>query len=172
LELQALIKQRNSELTLLTPRFRTRLSHLRGRLLYLTEFDPSASGITTTKYEQVSDRLHSIEINLAKMDVADRTGQETEEGDDTSNTRQEVVSAQDNSSPDERQGRQDAGILNTVTEAVHVEVGALADQIAQVIARMVAAQITPSGQGIKQVFTQHFSTKILSFVASQTTPHF
>ena len=37
LELQALITQQKSELALLTPRFRTRLSHLRGRLLNLTE---------------------------------------------------------------------------------------------------------------------------------------
>ena len=42
LELQALITQQKSELALLTPRFRTRLSHLRGRLLQLTELDPSA----------------------------------------------------------------------------------------------------------------------------------
>jgi len=95
--MQALITQQKSELALLTPRFRTRLSHLGGSLLHLTELDPSASGITTSKY-----RLHSIEINLAKMDVADRTGQETEEGDDTSNMMQEEVSAQDDSSHDER----------------------------------------------------------------------
>ena len=41
-----------------------------------------------------------------------------------------------------------------------MEVGTLADQIAQVNARMVAAQVTPSGQGIKQVFTPHFYQRI------------
>ena len=105
LELQSLNTQQKSELTLLTPRFRTRLSHLRGRLLHLTELDPIASGITTSKYQEVRDRLDSIEISPAKMDVADRPGQEKKEEDDTSNTMQEEASAQDNSSPDERQDR-------------------------------------------------------------------
>jgi len=95
--LQALITQQKSELALFMLRFWTRLSHLRGRLLHLTEMDPSASGITTSKYQQVLDRLHSIEINFAKMDVADCPGQEMEEGDDTSKTMYEEVSAQDNS---------------------------------------------------------------------------
>ena len=140
--------------------FRTRLSRRRGRLLHLTELGPSASGITTSKYQQVCDRLHSIEINLAKMDVANRRGHETEEGDDTSNTMQEDVSAQDDSSHDERQARQDTEIVSTVTGAVDVEVGALADQIAQVNAGTVAAQVTPSGQGIKQVFTPHFYQRL------------
>jgi len=100
LDLQSLITQQKSELTLLTPRFRTRLSHLRGHLLHLTELDPSALGITTSKYQQVRHRLDSIETNLAKMDVADLPGQEKEEDEDTSNTMRENVSAQDDSSTD------------------------------------------------------------------------
>ena len=90
------------------------------------------------------------------MDVVDRPGQETEEGDDTSNTMQEEVSTQENSSPDESQARQDTGIVSTVTGVVDVEVGTLADQIAQVKAGMVATQVTLSGQGIKQVITPDF----------------
>jgi len=82
LELQTLITQQKSELALLRPRFRTRISHLRGRLLHLTELDPSVSGITTSQYQQVRDRLDSIEINLAKTDVGDRPGQGNEEDDD------------------------------------------------------------------------------------------
>jgi hypothetical protein len=105
LELQSLITQQKSELTLLTLCFRTRLSHLRGRLLHLTELDPSASGIMTLKCQEVRDWLDSIEINLPKMDVADRPRQEKGEEDDTRNTMQEEASAQDNSSPDERQDR-------------------------------------------------------------------
>jgi hypothetical protein len=66
--------------------------------------DLSASGITTSKYQQVRNRLQSIEINLSKMCMADRPGQQTEEGD-TSNTMQEKVLAQDNSSPDESEAR-------------------------------------------------------------------
>ena len=115
LQLQALIAQQKSELALLTASFLTRLSHLRERLLHLTELDPIASGITTSKYQQVHDRLDSVEINFTKMDVADRPCQETEEGDDTSSTMQDKVSAQDISSPDESQARQDIGIVSTVT---------------------------------------------------------
>jgi len=123
------------------------------------EMDPSASDITTSKYQQVRDRLHSIEINLAKMDMTDRPGQEKEE-DDTSNTMQEEVSAQDNPSTDERQDRQDTGRMSTDTGEVDVEVSTLAAQIAQVNAGMVAAQVTPSGQWIQQVFTPHFYQRL------------
>jgi hypothetical protein len=100
----------------------------------------------TSKYQQVHDRLHSIEINLAKMDVADYPGQEKEENDDTSNTKQEEVLAQGNSSPDESQDRQDTGVVRIVTGVVDMEVGTLADQIAQVNMGMVAVQVTPSGR--------------------------
>ena len=156
LELQTLITQQKSELALLRPRFRTRISHLRGRLLHLTELDPSVSGITTSQYQQVRDRLDSIELNLAKTDVGDRPGQGNEEDDDTNNTMQEEVPAQDISSPDERQDRQDTGRASIVTGAVDMEVGTLVDQIALVTAGMVMVQVKPSAQGIEQVFTPHF----------------
>ena len=83
-------------------------------MLDFTELDTRKSGITTSKYQQVRDRLDSIEISLVKMDVANRPDQEKEEGDDTSNTTQEEVSAQDNSSPDESQDKQDTGRVSTV----------------------------------------------------------
>jgi len=73
LDLQYLITQQKSELTLLKPRFRTRLFYMRGRLLLL-QVGPSESGITASNY-QVRDRLDSIEINL-QMGVPDRQGQE------------------------------------------------------------------------------------------------
>ena len=50
--------------------------------------------------------------------------------------------------------------MSAVTGAVYVEVGALADQLAQVNAGMVVAQLTKSGQGIKQVFTPHFYQRL------------
>jgi len=92
--------------------------------------------------------------------VADRPGQEKEKEDDASNTMQEEASPQDNSSPDERQDRQDIGRVSTFTGAVDVEVGTLADQIGLVNAGMGAAQVTPSGQGIKQVFTPHLYQRL------------
>jgi hypothetical protein len=61
-------------------------------LLHLTDLDHRASGITTSKYQEVRDRLDSIEISLAKMDVAGRPGREKKEEDDTSNRMQEEVS--------------------------------------------------------------------------------
>ena len=115
-------------------------------MLLLTEVDP----ITTSKYQQVRNQLDSTEINLTKTAVADRPGQGKEENDDTSNTMQGKVSAQDTSSPDERQDRQHTGSVSTVTWAVDVEVGTLADQIAQVNVGMVKAQVTPSGQGLSR----------------------
>jgi hypothetical protein len=50
--------------------------------------------------------------------------------------------------------------VSTFTGAVDVEVGTLADQIALVSAGMEAAQVTPSGQGIKQVFTPHLYQRL------------
>ena len=47
------------------------------------------------------------------MDVANCMGHETEEGDDTSNTMQEEVLAQDNLSHDKSQARQDTGIVSS-----------------------------------------------------------
>jgi len=44
-------------------------------LLPLTEVETSATSITNSKY-QIRDQLDAFEINLAKMDVADRPGQE------------------------------------------------------------------------------------------------
>ena len=50
--------------------------------------------------------------------------------------------------------------MSTVTGAVDVEVSTLADQIAQVNMGNVAAQVTPSGQGIKQVFSPHLYQRL------------
>ena len=90
LQLQYLITQQKSDLALLTPR--TQTSGLRGRLQHLREFDPTASDITTSKYQEVHDRLHNIESNLAKMDVADGRGHEKEGEDDKRYTMQKEAS--------------------------------------------------------------------------------
>ena len=84
LELQVLITKEKSELALLTPLLPDRTLSSERTLAAFDADGPSVSGISTSKY-QVRDRLHSIEINLAKMDMTDRPGQEKEE-DDTSNT--------------------------------------------------------------------------------------
>ena len=75
--------------------------------------------------------------------------------ENTSNTTQEEASAQDNASTWWKQDRQYTGRKSNVTGAVDVEVGMLADQIARVNVGIVAAQVTPSGQWIKQLLTPH-----------------
>ena len=158
MELQNLIKQQEAELIQLAPHFRTRLYHPRGRLLHLTELDPSASDITSVKYQLVRDRLHDIEINLPKMDVAARTNQgNEEEEDEQNNMTQEDRAAPDNPSAE---GRQDTGRVCTVTGTFDREVGTLTDQIAPGNAGMVAAQVTSSGHGMKQVFTPHLYQRL------------
>jgi hypothetical protein len=105
LDLQSMVTQQKSDLALLTPRCRTRISHLRGRLLHLTNLGSGSSDITTSKYQELRDQLDRIEVNLAKMDMADRPVQAKEEEDDTHSMRQEEARAQDNSPPGERQDK-------------------------------------------------------------------
>jgi len=64
--------------------------------------------------------------------------------------------AQDNPSPDKRQDRQDTGRLSIVTGPVHMEVGTLVDQIAQVNAGMMVAKVTPSEQGLSMCLPHIF----------------
>ena len=61
------------------------------------ELETSASSITTYKYE-TRDSLYTIEINLAKMDVADRPVQEKR----TTQHDAGEASAQVKSSPDRK----------------------------------------------------------------------
>jgi len=110
----------------------------------------------TSKYQHV--RLDSIEINLANIDVANRwirkgRGRRHKQHDAGG------VTAQDEGrsfGTRRKAGQTKHWNLSTVTGAVDVEVGRLACRISQVNAGMVAAQVKPSGQVIKQVFTRIF----------------
>ena len=53
-ELQSLMTQTKSGL-LLTPRFRSRVSHLKGRLIHLTTLGLFPSKITTSHYQVLHD---------------------------------------------------------------------------------------------------------------------
>jgi len=127
------------------------------RLLSLTELDPSASGITTSKY-RIRDRLDTIEINITKMDVANRSSQKgTTQATrhwGSFGTSQLVILTE---------SRTERHRKSTVSGAVD-EVGRLADQIAQAKVGMLAAQVTPPGQGIEQVFTPHLYQRLPQFV--------
>jgi len=156
-ELQNLIKQQEAQLTQLAPRFETWLHHLRGRFLHLTELDPSAATSTSSRYQQVRDRLDNIEISLPKMDGAARASQEEEEEEELNSMMQEHMVAPDNTSTG---GGRDNGRVSTVTGTLGREVGTQTDQIAPGNAGMVEAQVTPSGHGIKQVFSPHFYQRL------------
>jgi hypothetical protein len=162
LELQSLVTQQKSDLAVLTPRFSTQISHLRGRLLHLTKLGPSLSDSTTSNRQELCNQLDRIENNLAKMHMGDRLVQEKEEEDDTHSTMQEEarVRAQDGSPPGERQDRQNTGRVSTVTVVLKGEFGVMAAQGAQVNAGVVATQVTPLGQEVKQVFTPHFYQRL------------
>ena len=91
-------------------------------MLPWAKLDPSASGITTTKC-LIRDRLDTIEINIAKMDVAERPGQEE---DDTTNTR--LGKLRHKSTPLLTESRTDK-TPEEYFSGTFDEVGRLADQI-------------------------------------------
>jgi hypothetical protein len=80
--MQALVSQPGSSLSLLTSRFRTRISHLRGRLAHLTTLDPFPTNITTWHNQELHGLLDRIEQHIASPEVVDRRGQEQEARDD------------------------------------------------------------------------------------------
>jgi hypothetical protein len=74
-ELQDQVTQPKSGPSLLTPRFRTRIAHLRGRLLHLTNLALFPSNITTSHYQELQDQLDRIELNVVSFEMADQEGQ-------------------------------------------------------------------------------------------------
>jgi hypothetical protein len=134
-EIQNLIKQQEAELFQLSPRFRTRLEHLRGRLRHLTELDHSASIIPSSRYQQVRERVDLLEASLPMMDGAARTRREKEEEEaEITNTTQEDMDDQLNSLAE---GRTGIGRVSTVTGNVGI----------------VEAPVRASGDSMKQRFT-------------------
>ena len=134
-EMQNLIKQQEAELFQLSPRFRTRVEHLRGRLRHLTELDPSASRIQSSRYQHVRERLDYLEASLPMKDLASRPSREKEEEEvEITNTTQEDMDDQLNPLAE---GPTDSGRVSTVTEN----------------AGIVAAPVRATGDSMKQVFT-------------------
>jgi hypothetical protein len=68
-ELQSLVTQSKSGL-LLIPRFRTRISRLRGRLLHLTTLGLFPSNITTSNYKELHDLLDRIEQSITSLEMS------------------------------------------------------------------------------------------------------
>jgi hypothetical protein len=84
-ELQNQVTQPKSGLSSLTPRFRTWISHLRGRLVHLTNLGLFLSNIMTLHYQELHDQLDRIEQSIASFEMADRQGQGKEEQDNMYN---------------------------------------------------------------------------------------
>jgi len=78
-ELQNQVTQPKLGLSLLTPGFRTRISHLRGRLVHLMNLGLFLSNIMTSHYQELHDQLDHIEQSIASFKMADRQGQGKEE---------------------------------------------------------------------------------------------
>jgi len=58
------------------PRFRTQISHLKGRLIHMTTLGLFPANITTSRYRELHDQLDCIEQNITSLEMADRPGQE------------------------------------------------------------------------------------------------
>jgi hypothetical protein len=78
-ELQYLVTQQKSTLSLLTSRFITRISHLRARLTHLKTLELVSSNITTSQNQELHDQLNHIERNIIGVYMADRQDQKEEQ---------------------------------------------------------------------------------------------
>jgi hypothetical protein len=139
-EIQNTIKQQEAELFQQSPRFRTRLEHLRGRLRHIEELDPSASVIQSSRYQQVRECLDLLEASLPMMDGAARTSRE-KEGEEVATTKTMEEDAQFYSLAE---GPTDIGRVSTGTGN----------------AGIVAAPVRASGDNMKQVFTPQLYQKL------------
>jgi hypothetical protein len=82
-----MVSQPGSSLSLLTSCFRTRISHLRGRLAHLTTLSLFTTDITISHNQKLHELLDRIE-HIASLEVVDRRGQEKELQDDMDNMAQ------------------------------------------------------------------------------------
>jgi hypothetical protein len=123
-ELQILVTQPESKLSMLTPRLRTRISHLRGHLTHLTTLGLFPSNIATWHNQELHDQLDRIEQHIASLEVADQQGQEQAAQEDMHNMAQGASRTQSSllaGKMGDRLGaddRQDTGDVSTVTAAV------------------------------------------------------
>jgi hypothetical protein len=165
-ELQNLVTQSKSGLSLLTPRFRTRISHLRGSLTHLTSLGLFPSNITTSHYQELHDQLDRIEQNIASFEMADRQGQGKDEQDDMYSLTPGTCGTHPNLLPDKGgdhlgvEDGQGTGVVSTVTVDVNNDTGVRAAQVAQAGAGINAATSPPLGQSASQVFIPYFYQRL------------
>ena len=150
-EMQNLIKQQEAELFQLSPRFRTRLKHLRGHLRHLGELDPSALIIPRLRYQQARERLDYLENSLPMVDGAARgsPGKEEDEVETTNMTQEEM----DDQLNPLAEARTDIGTVSTVMGTLGRESGTASEQMAPRDVGIVAAPVRASEDCMKQVFS-------------------
>jgi hypothetical protein len=150
----------------LTPRFKTKVSHLSVRLTHLTTLELFPSNITTSHNQELHVQLNRNEQNIGSFEMAERQVQEKEAKDDmynmaqgASRTHPSLLSGMvgDRSGAEDKQ---DTGDLSTVTVAVNNNVGALSAHVAQADAGINAAGLPSLGQSASQVFTPHFYQRL------------
>ena len=165
-ELQNQVTQSKSAL-FHTPRFRTRISHLRGRLVHLLNLDVLPVNITTSHYQELHDQLDRIEQSITNLEMADQQGQGVK------GEQEEVVNIAQQPSrthPDPLPGRaydtpavEDGGVtgdVSTVTVAANQDTESRLVQLAQASAETGAAAPSAPGQGATQVFTPHLYQRL------------
>jgi hypothetical protein len=136
-ELQNQLTQPKSGL-LSMPRFRTRISHLRGQLAHLTNLGVSPLNITTSHYQELHDQLDCIEQSITSWDMADQQGQDVKgEQDDAGNIAQRFSRTHPDplsGKASDRSGTEDGGVagnVSTVTVAVNNDAESRLVQVAQ-----------------------------------------
>jgi hypothetical protein len=164
-ELQSLVRQQESGLSLLTPRFSTRFSHLRGRLIHLTTLGIVPPNTTRLHYQELHEQLDLIQRNITTtLDMTDRQSQEKEEQDDRYNMAQGVSRTRPRPLAGKVEDTQDPGNVSTVMVAVNRDTGALSAQVAQANAGISTAGSQSVGQNDGQVFPPHFYHRLPHFV--------
>jgi hypothetical protein len=169
IELQSLLTQTKSSLSLLTPRLRSRISHLRGRLTHLTTLGLFPSTITTSHNQEFNDQLDLIEQHVASREVADQQSQEQERQEDMYNMAHGASRTHPSLLPGkvgDRLGaddRQDTRDVSTVTVDVTKHTDALPAHVAQ-----AEAGLPSLGQSANQVFNPHFYISEAASVVERT----
>ena len=129
-----------------TSRFRTRISHLRGRLVHLTSLYTLPANVTKPHYQELQDQLDRIERGITSLEMADQQGQDIKgEHEEAGNLAQQPSRTTPDPLPGEaydRSGAEHGGVtgdVSTVTVAVNYDAESRLVQVAQASAGINAA---------------------------------
>jgi hypothetical protein len=164
-ELQDQVTQPKSGLSLSTPRFRTRIAHLRGRLLHLTNLALFPSNTTTSLYQELHEQLDRTELNVVSLEMADQQGYAKDDPNDMYSKAQGTSGAQTHPSGKEIEHLgvevgSDTGNVSTFNVDVICDTGVRAPRIVQARAAINTATSPTLGQGTGQVFTPNLYQRL------------